>query len=65
MAGLRVSRAAERDIRAIGRYTQKQWGRHQRRIYLDGLNDRFRLLANAPMLATERREFDPPLRIHP
>lgn len=65
MAGFRVSKAAQADIREIGRYTQEQWGRDQRRVYLDGLNDRFQHLANTPMLAAERQEFDPPVRIYP
>ena len=65
MARFRVSRAAQADIREIGRNTQQQWGKDQRRIYLDGLNDRFQLLANTPLLAAERLTFDPPVRIHP
>ena len=65
MAGFRVSKAALADIREIGRYTQKQWGRDQRRVYLDGLNERFQLLAKTPALAAERQGFDPPVRIHP
>ena len=65
MARFRVSNAAQADIREIGRYTQKQWGKDQRRVYLDGLNDRFLLLANTPLLAAERQTLDPPVRIHP
>jgi len=65
VARFRVSNAAQADIREIGRYTQKQWGKDQRRVYLDGLNDRFLLLANTPLLAAERQTLDPPVRIHP
>ena len=65
MARFRVSRAAQADIREIGRYTQRQWGKDQRRVYLSGLNDTFCLLANKPLLAAERRGFSPPVRIHP
>ena len=65
MAGFRVSKAAQADIREIGRYTQQQWGKDQRRVYLGELNDRLQLLANTPMLAAERQTLDPPARIHP
>lgn len=64
MAGFRVTDAAQADIREIGRYTQQKWGKAQRRIYLNGLDERFRLLASQPTLAVERKEFDPPVRIH-
>jgi len=65
VARFRVSKAAQADIREIGRYTQRQWGKDQRRVYLDGMNARFRLLANTPLLAAERQTLDPPVRIHP
>lgn len=65
MAGFRVSNAARNDIENIGRYTQNIWGAAQRRRYLDGLNDRFIALSEAPEMAAERHEFDPPVRIHP
>jgi toxin ParE1/3/4 len=65
VAGFRVSKAAQADIREVGRYTQQQWGKDQRRVYLDGLNDRFQLLANTPMLAAERQTLGLPVRIHP
>lgn len=64
MAGFRVSNAAKGDIRKIGRYTQDQWGAVQRRRYLSGLNEKFTALAQTPEIAAERREFDPPVRIH-
>lgn len=65
MAGFRISNAAREDIRGIGRYTQNAWGAAQRRRYLDGLNDRFIALSEMPEMAAERRDFDPPVRIHP
>lgn len=64
MAGFRISNAAKDDIRNIGRYTQNEWGVAQRRRYLDGLNERFITLTAAPEIAAERREFEPPVRIH-
>lgn len=59
-----VSKAAQADIRNIARYTQDTWGRDQRRRYLDGLNDKFEMLAERPEMAAERRDFRPPVRIH-
>jgi len=59
-----VSRAARADIRNIARYTQETWGRDQRRRYLDGLNAKFSRLAAQPEMAAERRDFQPPVRIH-
>jgi len=64
MPSWRVSRKAQQDIRDIGRYTQDRWGSDQRRSYLSGLAECFERLAEMPTLAAERREFDPPVRIH-
>ncbi len=65
MPGFRVSNAALKDLRDIGRYTQSKWGRGQRVAYLDGLNRQFNALTLNPRLAAERQDFDPPVRIHP
>lgn len=65
MAELRVSKAAEQDIREIGRYTQRRWGRAQRYEYLAALGRTLEVLAVSPLLAPERLEFDPPVRIFP
>ena len=64
MRAYRVSKKAQEDIRDIGRYTQAQWGREQRRFYLSGLESRFKNLTENPLLAAERSEFDSPVRIH-
>lgn len=64
MAKFTVSKAANSDIRSIARYTQDMWGRDQRRRYLDGLNEKFEVLATMPEMAAERRDFRPPVRIH-
>lgn len=64
MPGFRVSKLAESDLRSIARYTQNEWGREQRRIYLDGLNDKFETLSQSPTIAAERQDFEPPVRIH-
>ncbi|MBW4620151.1 MAG: type II toxin-antitoxin system RelE/ParE family toxin [Cyanosarcina radialis HA8281-LM2] len=36
------------DLRSIGRYTQKTWGREQRNVYLSRLDACFHLLAEEP-----------------
>lgn len=64
MSKFTVSKAANTDIRGIARYTQNTWGRDQRRRYLDGLNEKFEMLAAMPEMAAERRDFQPPVRIH-
>ncbi|MCB1677560.1 MAG: type II toxin-antitoxin system RelE/ParE family toxin [Halioglobus sp.] len=60
----KISRNAERDLCKIARFTQDTWGREQRRKYLSGLHATFQLLAKNPLIARERREFDPVVRIH-
>ncbi len=65
MPDFRVSKAAQKDIREIGRYTQREWGTTQRRNYLAGMDRQFAHLARSPLLAAERSEFDPPVRIFP
>lgn len=65
MPGFLVSKAAYNDIRDIAAYTQKTWGVVRRRRYLDGLNEKFSILAGMPEMAPERSEFVPPVRISP
>jgi Plasmid stabilization system protein len=60
----KISRKAENDLRNIARYTQDTWDREQRREYLYGLNNMFKLLAENPLISRERREFSPAVRIH-
>lgn len=64
MSKFTVTKAANADIRSIARYTQDTWGRDQRRRYLDGLNEKFEVLAAMPEMVAERRDFRPPVRIH-
>lgn len=64
MPSFSVSKAANADIRSIARYTQDTWGSDQRRRYLEGLNDKFEMLAEMPEMAAERSDFSPPVRIH-
>ena len=48
MASFRLTAKAKADLRSIGRYTQKTWGREQRNRYLTLLDGSFHDLANDP-----------------
>jgi len=50
MSKFQVSARARRDLMAIGRYTDKEWGRDQRIRYLEEIDRRFQLLATEPEL---------------
>lgn len=54
MARYRLSREAERDLREIGRYTQRHWGAEQRRRYLYRLDRRLEFLVDNPKAGTAR-----------
>lgn len=65
MASYRISNAAKADIRLIGEYTQKQWGKGKRRQYLADMQDKFTLLAENPLMVREDDSFTPPVRLCP
>ena len=48
MAAFRLTKKAKSDLRSIGRYTEKTWGREQRTRYLAQLDGSFHALANNP-----------------
>jgi len=50
MLSFRLTEKAIMDIKDIGRYTQKKWGREQRNKYLSRLDDGFHLIANEPQI---------------
>ena len=43
-----LTRKAREDLKSIATYTQKQWGKKQRRIYAKQFDDAFHLLADRP-----------------
>ena len=55
---------AKQDLVDIWLYTFGQWGETQADNYLDKLEAAFLLLAEQPMIARERTEFVPPVRIY-
>ena len=64
MLSYRVSQRAKEDLRQIGLYTQREWGKVQRRKYLSNLNNKFSFLSENPLITSERQEFFPVVRIH-
>lgn len=53
---VRLTPRAISDMRQIGRYTERRWGREQRDIYLRALDQRFATLADNPLLGRARPE---------
>jgi toxin ParE1/3/4 len=62
LTSFRVTPRAFEDLKTIGRYTQRQWGRQQRDTYLRGLDARFVWLAKHSMLGRARDEIAPGYR---
>jgi toxin ParE1/3/4 len=61
----RLSDAAEADLDGILDYTWTRYGADQaKRYYLD-LRETMTLLADTPLIARERHDLKPPVRVHP
>jgi toxin ParE1/3/4 len=45
-----LTNKAVEDLRRIGRYTQEKWGRNQRNIYLEKLDEGFKTIALEPLI---------------
>ncbi len=58
MGTYRVTPRAVEDIKSIGRYSLKQWGREQRDKYLRNLEKRFSWLADNPYLGEHCPEIE-------
>jgi toxin ParE1/3/4 len=50
MPPFKLSAKAKSDLKSIARYTQQNWGREQRNIYLKQMDDTFYTLADSPSL---------------
>jgi len=61
----RLTRQAERDVIDIYLYTAEAFGITQADAYHDKLATTFHLLGEQPYMARERKEIDPPVRVHP
>ena len=61
---IRTTHEADDDISRLYAYGFRQYGEAQANAYLQGLRKLFELLAASPLIARERAEFDPPVRVH-
>lgn len=61
----RTTTEADRELIEIYVFGAEQFGVQQSEQYLEGLFQTFDLLAENPHLARERRELNPPMRLHP
>ena len=62
---VRLAPAAEADLEDIWLYTARNWSVEQADLYTDALQAAFDTLVGMPEIARERRELDPPVRVHP
>lgn len=53
MPPFKLSTKAKRDLMDIARYTQNNWGREQRNIYLKQMDETFHALADSPSLGMD------------
>ena len=61
----RLSRRAEQDLIEILEASLRRFGPRQTDRYQQGFENAFSLIAAFPGMARERRELDPPARVHP
>ena len=57
-----LTKAANADLKGIGRYTQATWGRDQRTRYLTLLDAGFRALADNPLMGKDCDDIRPGYR---
>jgi toxin ParE1/3/4 len=60
MPTYRKTRQTDEDLKEIYRYTRRTWGRAQAGRYIRGLEQRFRALADNPLLGMAREDLQPP-----
>lgn len=46
----KLTNAAKTDLKGIALFTQKEWGKEQRNIYVKQFDDAFRTLADTPLV---------------
>ena len=64
MPPFRLSAKALEDLKSIGRYTLKSWGREQRNIYLAKLDNSFQILSEQPQLGNARDDIRGGYRVY-
>jgi toxin ParE1/3/4 len=65
MGSFSLTNAAKADLRNIAKFTEQKRGREQRKHYLKGMDDAFRLLNDSPSLGISCDYIAPELRKHP
>ena len=65
LGSYRLTPRARADLEDIWLYTAEHWSPDQANIYVDDLVQSFEALVGMPLIARERDEFDPPVRLHP
>lgn len=65
LSGYRLSPQARNDLGNIWSYTAQTWSADQADTYLRGLDQKLGDLCLNPESARERKEIDPPVRLHP
>lgn len=53
---IRITPRARDDLKNIGRYTERAWGKAQRNHYLKSMETRFQWLAENPLLGKHRTD---------
>lgn len=46
----KLTNAAKADLKSIALFTQKEWGREQRNVYVKQFDDAFHMLADTPLV---------------
>ena len=64
MPAFRLSGKALADLKSIGHFTLKSWGREQRNIYLSKLDESFHILAEQPQLGNARDDIRKGYRVY-
>ena len=64
MPSFRLSAKSLEDLKSIGRFTLKSWGREQRNIYLSKLDESFHILAEQLHLGNARDDIRKGYRVY-
>lgn len=60
---LLISRAARADLKAIARYSEREWGAPRAKSYISAIADRLTLLLSRPRLGAPRDDIAPGYRV--
>lgn len=64
MPPFRLSAKSLEDLKSMGLYTLKYWGREQQKVYLAKLDESFHILADQPHLGIARDDIRQGYRVH-